>query len=639
MANTSRKKPARARKPPAAQPSAPHSDSRGDAPSDTPDAGFRKAPVAEPAPQAVEREVRDQLTRQTAPSELDSPVSRKNWKLEELAHDRGPYLVELNVQYVSGLQGAAQDFLDLFEDTCRRLAEADGVPVPDAPVRIGKSYYRCIIRVKEWRKLIADDERVAAARAGVDDDVTRHRCIYRVWPDFPIKPHISRSVATIKADAAERSFEATGEEVVWAVIDSGVSVDHAHFGRRENEKEHTLLHSSVKALHRCFAPTFRLAGRFRVQEPPLADPDLETDKATRDALLVQHRDLALQDDFGHGSHVAGIIAGKAPEEGAQIALLQREDRINEQHLTDDLHARIKVTRERRIDAREAKRFHGIARNCRIVSLRVLDENGEGRSSDVIRALEYIRETLNDNPKVLRVHGVNLSVGYEFEAEMFACGQSPICSEVNRLVQAGVVVVTAAGNTGYGAVQAQARATKVGLSNTINDPGNAELAITVGATHRESPHTYGVSYFSSKGPTGDGRLKPDIVAPGERIVSCAAGGKLRKARQELQDPPVSPPQGTTPAGSPTDSAGATSAGTQVGERAAAETVYYAEDTGTSMAAPHVSGAIAAFLSIRREFIGRPLDVKRIFLESAIPLGRERYFEGHGLLDLMRAIQSV
>ena len=54
---------------------------------------------------------------------------------------------------------------------------------------------------------------------------------------------------------------------------------------------------------------------------------------------------------------------------------------------------------------------------------------------------------------------------------------------------------------------------------------------------------------------------------------------------------------------------------------------------------VYGAIAAFLSIRREFIGRPLEVKRIFLESAIPLGRERYFEGHGLLDLMKAIQSV
>jgi len=59
----------------------------------------------------------------------------------------------------------------------------------------------------------------------------------------------------------------------------------------------------------------------------------------------------------------------------------------------------------------------------------------------------------------------------------------------------------------------------------------------------------------------------------------------------------------------------------------------------MAASHLSGAIAAFLSIRREFILRPEDVKRIFMETATSLGRERYFEGRGLVDLMRAIQSV
>ena len=210
-----------------------------------------------------------------------------------------------------------------------------------------------------------------------------------------------------------------------------------------------------------------------------------------------------------------------------------------------------------------------------------------------------------DPKVLRVHGVNLSIGYEFDAEMFACGQSPLCVEVDRLVKSGVVVVVAAGNTGYGRLSSLQRQTKVGLSNTINDPGNAALAITVGATHRDSPHTYGVSYFSSKGPTGDGRLKPDLVAPGERITSCAAKAALVRA----------------------------------GLPAADGVAAYLDDSGTSMAAPHVSGAVAAFLSIRREFIQRPEEVKRIFLASATSLGRERYFEGNGLLDLMRAIQSV
>ena len=139
--------------------------------------------------------------------------------------------------------------------------------------------------------------------------------------------------------------------------------------------------------------------------------------------------------------------------------------------------------------------------------------------------------------------------------------------------------------------------------TINDPGNADLPITVGSTHRDMPHTYGVSYFSSKGPTGDGRAKPDLVAPG-RAHHLVCRGR------------ASP----------------------IWVRASGHAVYV-EDSGTSMAAPHVSGAIAAFLSIRQEFIGQPEKVKQIFTSSATSLGRERYFEGHGLVDLMRAIQSV
>jgi subtilisin family serine protease len=297
--------------------------------------------------------------------------------------------------------------------------------------------------------------------------------------------------------------------------------------------------------------------------------------------------------------VAGIIAGEAPD-AEQLRILERQFKIdaNRMRLDQSFAGR---------DVEAGSHLRGVAPRARIVSLRVLDDDGQGRASQVIQALEYIREHINDNPKLLRVQGVNLSVGYEFDAEMFACGQSPLCTAVDRLVQEGVVVVTAAGNTGYGSVAADVGAAKVGLSNTINNPGNAALAITVGATHRDSPHLYGVSYFSSKGPTGDGRLKPDLVAPGERITSCAAGKMLSKAL-----------------GSATVQTGI---------------AYYVDDSGTSMAAPHVSGAIAAFLSIRREFIGKPTEVKRIFLESATPLNRERYFEGHGLLDLMRAIQLV
>jgi serine protease AprX len=59
----------------------------------------------------------------------------------------------------------------------------------------------------------------------------------------------------------------------------------------------------------------------------------------------------------------------------------------------------------------------------------------------------------------------------------------------------------------------------------------------------------------------------------------------------------------------------------------------------MAAPHVSGVIAAFLSIRREYIGDPEKVKQLFLSTATDLGRNSYFQGRGLIDLMRAIQSI
>ena len=69
------------------------------------------------------------------------------------------------------------------------------------------------------------------------------------------------------------------------------------------------------------------------------------------------------------------------------------------------------------------------------------------------------------------------------------------------------------------------------------------------------------------------------------------------------------------------------------------VHYIEDSGTSMAAPHVSGAIAAFLSVRREFQGRPEVVKQLFMDNATDLNRDRYFQGRGLIDLMRTIQSV
>jgi serine protease AprX len=389
------------------------------------------------------------------------------------------------------------------------------------------------------------------------------RAIHQIWPDFDVQNCTHRSVRTVKADAAQNSFSAFGEGITWAVADSGIDWRHPHFARHANIDR-------TSPFHRDFT------------KPEGGD--------------------ALSDEKGHGTHVAGIIAGQqnvdtplpAPPEQPYDAAW-RLDAVERERDADNIDSAKPVLKPLQAIA-------GIAPKCKLVSLKVLNQFGNGKASNVIAAIDHI-QLINGYGRDLKIHGLNLSLGHSFDAEWFACGHSPLCVEVNRLVKSGVVVVVAAGNTGYGVLKTREGDRNSGLDLSINDPGNADLAITVGATHRESPHRYGVSFFSSKGPTGDGRCKPDLVAPGERIVSAAACGS--NLAQEFDD----------------------------GDFA------YCESSGTSMAAPHVSGAVAAFLSIRNEFIGEAEKVKQIFTSTATDLGRERYFQGAGLVDLLRAIQSV
>jgi serine protease AprX len=401
--------------------------------------------------------------------------------------------------------------------------------------------------------------------------------LYRIWQDDEVRTFTNVSISTVKADAARNSFGTSGKDIVWAVLDTGIDGDHPHF---------------------------RLYGNLK-----LSDPVAHRDFTRGSASDVELAASACIDRKGHGTHVAGIIAGKYLAGNGQniVATVQRRDEAGSV-VTDE------VT--------DIKEMSGMAPQCKLLSLKVLDDGGKGLASNMIAALEYIQE-LNGGGRRVRVHGVNMSVGYDFEPKWFACGQSPLCVEVDRLVRSGVVVVVAAGNTGYGYNQSLALGSvPAGQDVTINDPGNAELAITVGSTHREMPHVYGVSYFSSKGPTGDGRLKPDMVAPGEKIISCRSGNAS----------PANSAANAAPADTAAPGAGAAA-------QAADSTAYYREDSGTSMAAPHVSGVIAAFLSVRREFVGNPEAVKQIFMSTATDLKRAVYFQGKGLVDLMRAIQSV
>jgi serine protease AprX len=477
-----------------------------------------------------------------------------------------PVIIDINLEYRDGPATARARIKEYIATAIQQYGTrgiAQGIN--DAKSVLSEQYLFATLEGSVIRGLVRLDnqERKPTDQPGAG---MPQRAIYRIWPDFQIKALINRSVATVKADAARSSFSAFGREVVWAVMDSGIDATHPHFAAHRNLE----------------------------LSPALPHTDFTSLGGPGDALT---------DSFGHGTHVAGIIAGEIPRGSAQhvVALARHRDEHGE--ITFD-----------RVDL---DTISGMAPQCKLLSLKVLDANGQGSASSLIAAIALIQQ-INGYGRRLQVHGVNMSVGYDFEPEWFACGQSPLCVEVDRLVRSGVVVVVAAGNTGYGFAQSAFRGTvAAGMGLTINDPGNAELAITVGATHRDMPHVYGVSYFSSKGPTGDGRLKPDLVAPGEKILSCAAGNLKQTTLAQAA-------AGRVDEAAPTPKS---------------EDCLYVEDSGTSMAAPHVSGVVAAFLSIRREFIGRPEDVKRIFTSSATDLNRDRYFQGRGLVDLMRAIQSV
>jgi serine protease AprX len=487
--------------------------------------------------------------------------------------DQFDIIIDVNLEYSGGREAARRDlwkWIDALPDVRPSHPERPGdgqTPASGARkvqgIDASKSKYsqqylfgrlsaaniKALVRNEQTKK-----ETVAA------DGKPGKSALYRIWQDDEVTVFSNLSISTVKADAARNAFGTSGKNVLWAVVDTGIDRTHPHFQKYKN------LELSNPLSHRDFT------------RGSAADADLA--------------ESACVDRKGHGTHVGGIIAGEFAASTAQPIVASVQRRNEDGAVVTDTVTDIPV-------------MSGMAPQCKLLSLKVLDDDGKGLASNLIAALEYIQE-LNGGGRRIRVHGVNMSVGYDFEPKWFACGQSPLCVEVDRLVRSGVVVVVAAGNTGYGYNQTLTRGpVPAGQDVTINDPGNAELAITVGSTHRDMPHVYGVSYFSSKGPTGDGRLKPDLVAPGEKIISCQSSN-----------------------------APASSAATQAGNAA-----YYKEDSGTSMAAPHVSGVIAAFLSVRREFSGNPDAIKTIFMSTATDLKRAVYFQGKGLVDLMRAIQSV
>ncbi len=357
--------------------------------------------------------------------------------------------------------------------------------------------------------------------------------VYRLFGNSRKRALMHDSIHTVQARTAQLGYNACGQGITWAVLDTGIDSHHPHFHN----------------------PAFAAKGTVA------ADWDCTARGAVRGG--------SGNDANGHGTHVAGIIAGGMLAVGGEGG--------------QDMQA--------------------MAPRARIVSYKVLADNGSGYDAWIIKAIDHIWKQ-NQDGRRLTIQGVNLSLGGSFDPASFGCGDSPLCASLLRLVRQGVLVVLAAGNEGSGDIVVDGLSTTRSFDLSIGDPANLEEAIAVGSVHPTQPHRYGTSYFSSRGPTADGRLKPDVVGPGERILSCRSSS----------DPKRTPSRDKTKG---------------------LDELYVAL-SGTSMAAPHISGLLAAFLSVRTEFIGYPDRVKRILLEHCTDLQRDRYHQGAGLPNLSKML---
>jgi len=302
-----------------------------------------------------------------------------------------------------------------------------------------------------------------------------------VSPDRPLRGTLDLSRSAVQADIAQ-SYGWNGTGIGVAVIDSGVSpvID---FGNR-----------------------IVYATSFTAQNPI--------------------------DDFGHGTHVSGIVAGNGQNSSGQ--------------------------------------YKGIAPKANIINLRVLDSNGAGTDSKVIAAINQaisLKSTYN-----IRV--INLSLGRPVQ-ESYTL--DPLCQAVEQAWRAGIVVVVAAGNNGRDNSQGT-----YGYG-AINSPGNDPYVITVGAMKSEGTPSRSddlIASYSSKGPTLlDHIVKPDLVAPGNLVVSDG----VKNGILEQQYPQ-----------------------NMVGSS-------YFKLSGTSMAAPMVSGAVALLLQQNPNLT--PDQVKARLMKSA------------------------
>ena len=355
--------------------------------------------------------------------------------------------------------------------------------------------------------------------------MARHPSVFRLHYDRPSAKFNYRTALTIGTRAVQQTLGLTGAGVGVAVIDSGIATWHDDLTNNSS--------------------TVYPYGNQRV---------------TKFVDFVNGQSTPYDDD-GHGTHVAGIIAGNGYDSNGQKA--------------------------------------GAAPDASLIVLKVLDGDGNGTVSNIIAALDWVLA----NHTAYNIRVVNMSVGSAIHESAWT---DPLTLAAKRVVDAGVVVVAAAGNFGKNSL---------GLPQYggISAPGNAPWVLTVGGSSTQGTASRAddvVGSFSSRGPTYiDWTAKPDLVAPGMGTVSLASAGSnfyLTKPTALLAGSIVT------------------------------ANLPYLSLTGTSMAAPVVAGTVALMLQANPSLT--PNAVKAILQYTA-----EQYpdynalTQGAGFLNAVGAVR--
>jgi len=261
-------------------------------------------------------------------------------------------------------------------------------------------------------------------------------------------------------------------------------------------------------------------------------PDLKDNYIQQGSYDIINNDTDPMDDNDHGTHCAGIICGKGISSNFQ--------------------------------------YIGVAPDAKYYAIKILNENGDGNFETYLSGMEKALDPNSDGDYSDHSDIISLSFGTDEPGRP----DDQFCKVIDNIVEAGVIVVAAAGNRGP-------------ESNTITSPGCALKSICVGSTDKHDV----IASSSSRGPVvwdGNYMIKPDMVAPGVSITSTKNGGG------------------------------------------------YIIKSGTSMAAPHVTGAAALILQANPDY--NPEKVKQVLKENAKNLGYDPNTQGSGRIDVLNVFKE-